>query len=289
MKKFTAVIIMIWSIIMNAQNYDFKFFNSDLKSVQYKDILDQALKSDMVFFGEIHNSVVAHRLQLQLARDLSEAKGEKLVMGAEMFETDNQIIIDEYLADFFDDSKFEADARLWPNYRSDYRPLLQLAKSKGHRFIATNIPRRYSSMVSRGGFDSLAKLSPKARSYVVDFPVLFDPEVTTYKTMIVGLQERVHGDIEPINLAKAQAIKDATMAQFILKNYQTGDLFYHINGSWHSYNKEGIIWYIERERNDLKILLVTVVEADNIRNLSDGYKGKADVIIAIPKDSPRSY
>ncbi len=289
MKKLTAAIIMIWSIMMTAQNYDFKFFDSDLKSVQYRDILDQALKSDMVFFGEVHNSVVAHRLQLQLARDLSEAKGEKLVMGAEMFEADNQLIIDEYLADFFDDPRFEADARLWPNYRTDYRPLLQLAKSKGHRFIATNIPRRYASMVSRGGFDSLAKISPLARTYIADFPVLFDPEVTTYKTMILGLGENVHGGIEPINLAKAQAIKDATMAKFILKNYNKGDLFYHINGSWHSYNKEGIIWYINLKRQDLKIFLVTVVEADNIRNIPDNYLGKADVIIAIPKDSPRSY
>lgn len=289
MKKFTAVIIMIWSMIMNAQNYDFKFFNSELKSIQYKELLDAALESDMVFFGEVHNSTVAHTLQLQLARDMSAAKGKKLVMGAEMFETDNQIIIDEYLAGYFDDSKFEADARIWPNYRKDYRPLLQLAKEKGLKFVATNIPRRYASMVSYGGFEALEKLSAQAKTYIADLPILFDAEVTGYKTMIMGLKEKVHGGIEPENLVKAQAVKDATMAQFILENYNKGNLFYHINGSYHTYNKEGIIWHINQQRKDLKIFLITVVEAESIWNLPDGYKGKADIIIAIPKDSPKSY
>lgn len=289
MKKITVTIIMIWSMIMNAQNYDFKLFNSELKSIRYDDLLESALKSDMVFFGEVHNSTVAHTLQLQLARDMSSAKGKKLVMGAEMFETDNQIIIDEYLAGFFDDSKFEADARIWPNYKKDYRPLLQLAKEKGLKFIATNIPRRYASMVSYGGFEALEKLSVQAKTYIADLPILFDPEITGYKTMIMGLKEQVHGGIEPENLVKAQAVKDATMSQFILKNYRKGDLFYHINGSYHTYNKEGIIWHINQKRENLKIFLITLVEADNIRSLPDGYKGKADVIIAIPKDSPKSY
>ncbi|MFO7810242.1 MAG: ChaN family lipoprotein [Candidatus Delongbacteria bacterium] len=289
MKKFTVTIIMIWSIMMNAQDNTFKIYDSQLEAVEFNTVLEKAKKSDMVFFGETHNSTVAHKIQLQLAIDLTEFAGERLVIGAEMFERDNQLIIDEYMADFFDDAKFEADARLWPNYRTDYRPLLKWAKENKIRFIATNAPRRYASMVSRDGFNALEKLSDEAKTYIADLPIKFDPQLTCYKTMMIGLKEKIHGNINPENLAKAQALKDATMAMSILQNYKKGDLFYHINGNYHTYNKEGIVWHIRQSEQDTEIFTISVIEADNIRKLPDGYKNKADVIIAIPKRSPRSY
>lgn len=270
----------------------YQIYNSDLKPVEYTELIKKAGSSDMVFFGETHNSMVAHTLELQLVKDLFITAGNKLVLGAEMFEADNQMIIDEYLAGFFDDSKLEADARLWPNYKTDYKPILQFAKDNKLKFIATNIPRRYASMVNYGGFQALDKLSNHAKSYIAKLPVKFDPEATCYKTMIKGMSEMGkmgHKQMDPVNLAKAQAIKDATMAQFILENYSKGNVFFHFNGSFHSYNKEGIVLYINYEKKDLKILNITIVEADDITKPEEGVKGKADFIIVLSKDSPKSY
>jgi uncharacterized iron-regulated protein len=277
---------------MNAQN-GYKIYNSSLKAAGYADIIKKASGSDMVFFGETHNSIVAHELELQIAKDLFAAKGDNLKIGAEMFETDNQLIIDEYLAGYFDDSKFEADARLWPNYKTDYKPILQYAKEKKLKFIATNIPRRYASMVNYGGFQALDKLSALAKSYIAKLPVKFDPEAVCYQTMIKGMSEMGKMghklQTDPVNLAKAQAIKDATMAQFILNNYKKGDVFFHFNGSYHSYNKEGIILYLNYERKDLKIVNIALVEAEDPSKPEPGFKGKADYLIVIPKNSPKSY
>jgi len=271
----------------------YQLYNSDLKPVEYTEMIKKAGSSDMVFFGESHNSAVAHTLELQLVKDLFTTAGGKLVLGAEMFEADNQMIIDEYFAGFFDDSKFEADARLWPNYKTDYKPILKFAKENRLKFIATNIPRRYASMVNYGGFQALDKLSVQAKSYIAKLPVKFDPEATCYKTMIKGMSEMGskmgHNKMDPVNLAKAQAIKDATMAQFILKNYSKGNVFFHFNGSFHSYNKEGIVLYINYEKKGLSVLNITVVEADDILKPENGAKGKADFIIVIPTDSPKSY
>ena len=284
--------ITIWSTAMFSQNA-YKIYDSSLKPAGYQDIIKQASSADMVFFGETHNSKVAHELELQISKDLYASKGNKLIIGAEMFETDNQVIIDEYLAGFFDDSKLEADARLWPNYKTDYKPILQFAKEKNLKFIATNIPRRYASMVNYGGFQALDKLSAQAKSFIAKLPVKFDPEAVCYKTMIKGMSEMGKmghkAQTDPVNLAKAQAIKDATMAQFVLKNYKKGDLFFHFNGSYHSYNKEGIILYLNYERKDLKIINVAIVEAEDILKPESGFKGKADYLIVIQKDSPKSY
>jgi len=294
--KFKAIILtlIIWSLNMTAQEKnEYQIYNSDLKPVEYSEIVKKAAASGMVFFGETHNSIVCHSLELQLAKDLFSSAGNKVVLGAEMFEADNQMIVDEYLAGYFDDSKFEADARLWPNYKTDYKPILQFAKEKKLKFIATNIPRRYASMVNYGGFQALDKLSKQAKSFIADLPVKFDPEATCYKTMIKGMSEMGnkmgHNKMDPVNLAKAQAIKDATMAQFILKNYTKGNIFYHFNGSFHSYNKEGIVLYINYARKDIKVMNITIAETDDISKPEEGFKGKADFIIVIPKNSPKSY
>ncbi len=276
---------------MFSQNGGFKLLDADLNDVSWKDMVTKAAAADVVFFGETHNSRIAHEMELQLAKDLYAAKGNKLKIGAEMFETDNQIIIDEYLSGYFDDSKFEADARLWPNYKTDYRPILQFARDKKLKFIATNIPRRYASMVNYGGFEALEKLSKQAKSYIADMPVKFDPELPGYKMMIqrMGGMGGGHAKIDPVNLAKAQAVKDATMAQFILRNMDKKGLFYHFNGSYHSYNYEGIMWYLKQLDRNLRMFSITVVDEDNFEQDRDSYKHKADVIIILPKDSPKSY
>lgn len=285
------ILLLIWSAAMFSQNGGFKLLDADLNDVSWKDMVTKAAAADVVFFGETHNSRIAHEMELQLAKDLYAAKGNKLKIGAEMFETDNQIIIDEYLSGYFDDSKFEADARLWPNYKTDYRPILQFARDKKLKFIATNIPRRYASMVNYGGFEALEKLSKQAKSYIADMPVKFDPELPGYKMMIqrMGGMGGGHAKIDPVNLAKAQAVKDATMAQFILRNMDKKGLFYHFNGSYHSYNYEGIMWYLKQLDRNLRMFSITVVDEDNFEQDRDSYKHKADVIIILPKDSPKSY
>ena len=47
----------------------------------------------MVLFGELHNNPISHWLQLELTEDLHAARGADLVLGAEMFEADNQLLL----------------------------------------------------------------------------------------------------------------------------------------------------------------------------------------------------
>ena len=125
-------------------------------------------KSDMVFFGEYHTNPISHWLQLEMSKSFYEIKGEKLFFGAEMFENGNQLVLDEYLEGLvcLRIKCYQKLPKLWGNYQTDYKPLLDFAKEKGLRFIATNIPTRYASMINKKGIEALKELSPEALSMI---------------------------------------------------------------------------------------------------------------------------
>jgi len=106
-------------------------------------MLKEAADADIVLFGELHDNPISHWLQLELTKDLYDLKKDKLVLGAEMFESDNQVILDEYLSGKILQSSFESEARLWSNYKTDYKPLVEFARINKLKFVASNIPRRY--------------------------------------------------------------------------------------------------------------------------------------------------
>jgi uncharacterized iron-regulated protein len=89
------------------------------------------------------------------------------------------------------------------------------------------------------------------------------------------------------NMARSQASKDATMAYFILKNKE-GQV-YHVNGSYHSQNGEGIIWYLKKSQPHIKIATIHVTEQSDIEKLDETEKKAADFIICVPKEMTKTY
>lgn len=264
----------------------YKIYNSEGKEQSWKAIMRSIPGADIVFFGELHDNPVSHWLELKVLEEIYQQRSGKLIIGAEMFESDQQLILDEYISGIIDAKRFEQGTHLWSNYTTDYRPLLEFARDSGLVFIATNLPRRYANLVSKNGFEILDSLSDAAKSLIVPLPVEYDPEVGSYKKMM-GMS-MVHGEGNK-NFPKAQALKDATMAHFILENLKEKYCFMHINGSFHSDFQDGIIWYIRNSGRELKILNLTTVLQDDIYRLEDGNFGRADFIIVVPSDMNRSY
>jgi uncharacterized iron-regulated protein len=286
-------ILLALLLSMSAFSQDkpaYKIFKSEGKKTDYADMIKELSKADIVFFGELHDDPIAHWLELEVTKSLYAEKGRNLILGAEMFESDNQLLVDEYLKGIYDASKFEAEVKLWKNYKTDYKPLIDLAKSDTLRFVATNIPRRYSSVVSKKGFEGLESLSPEAKKYIAPMPFPYDPEVKCYKDMLKmgGMGGDSTSHVSP-NFPKAQAVKDATMAHFILENWTKSKLFLHYNGSYHSSNFEGIIWYLKQSNPDLKIASIETVQQDNIESMEKENNNIATFVIAIPSSMTRTY
>ena len=263
----------------------YTLFDKDGKDVKYEKMLKQIEDADIVLFGESHDNPISHWLQLELTKDLFEIKKGNLVLGAEMFESDNQVILNEYLDSMITQSSFESEARLWPNYKTDYKPLVEFANKNRLKFIATNVPRRYASLVNKKGFEGLEELSNEAKSFLPPLPIDYDPELNCYKSMMEMPGMGPH--ITP-NFPKAQAIKDATMAYFILKNWSPEKTLLHYHGSYHSENFESIYWYLEKANPDLKIVTLTTVSQEDVADLQDENKGKADFTICVDEDMTRT-
>lgn len=265
-----------------SQKNPYTIYNSQGKKVSYKKMKKTLLKKDIVLFGEQHNNPISHWLQYEITSDLHETR--KLILGAEMFEADNQIFLSDYVNKNISYTELDSFARLWSNYKTDYAPLVDFAKEKQLQFIATNIPRRYANLVYRKGFNSLDSLSTKEKEWIAPLPIPFDSELPTYKKILVEMGD--HGSPE---LVKAQAMKDATMAYFILKNYKKGYLFLHYNGAYHSDYYEGILWYLKREKENLKYATISTVSQDTIDKLLKTNYGKADFIICVDSHMTKTY
>jgi len=282
----------IWILALTTMLFAFKndkpayqIFSQDGKEIKYSKMIKNLNEADIIMFGELHNNPICHWLQLEVTKDLYASKGNNLVMGAEMFEADNQLILNEYFSDFFEAKKFEADARLWPNYKTDYKPLIEFAKENNLPFIATNVPRRYASIVHKKGFEALEKLPQESKKYLPELPIPYNPDLPSYKEMMDMMKDMGHANP---NLPKAQAIKDATMAHFILENFKEGKQFIHYNGTYHSNNFEGIVWYLKQANPGLKIMTIASVEQANLDKLDVENNDLANFILAVDVDMTKT-
>ncbi|HSW67835.1 MAG TPA: ChaN family lipoprotein [Bacteroidales bacterium] len=268
----------------------YRLFDEKGKEVKYADMLQKAATADVVLFGEMHNNPICHWLQYELMRDIFESRQQYLAAGAEMFETDNQLLLDEYLSGLIRQRNFEAEAKLWPNYETDYKPLIEFAKENAIPFIATNVPRRYAAMVNTGGFEALDALQPEALRYIAPLPIAFDPELSQYRKMLEMMKGGMLGTHGGINTVKAQALKDATMAYFILKNLTEGKTFLHFNGTFHSDRFEGIMWYLLQARPELRVVTISSVESEHEDlKLTDDQMGSAHFILSIPATMTKTH
>jgi len=174
MKKYYSVLLICSAIVLTSFKSDkpaYHIFNKSGKVISYKKMIKELREADVVLFGEHHNNPIVHWLELEVTQSLFASKDKQLVMGAEMFERDNQLILDEYLKGLISRRKFEAECRLWSNYDTDYAPLIEFAKDSALHFVATNIPRRYAAIVHKQGIDQLNTLSAEAKQYIAPFPL----------------------------------------------------------------------------------------------------------------------
>ena len=266
------------------------FTGEKSKSVDFDKMMKGLKEADVVFFGEIHNNSICHWLQLQVLKSLGESTGKKVIVGVEMFEADDQIVIDEYMSGLIKEKHLKKEAKIWDNYATDYAPIVDFAKKNKLPFIATNIPRRYANIVARGGFEGLDRIADEARKYMAPLPIEVDYELPGYKEISGMLAGHMGKNNDGGNkMIDAQAIKDATMAHFISINWEENHVFYHLNGSFHTRNREGIVYFLKKLQPDLNVRTISIVEQESIISLLEENKEVADFVIAIPSDMTRTF
>ncbi|MFM9903008.1 MAG: ChaN family lipoprotein [Pyrinomonadaceae bacterium] len=258
--------------------------------------LDAVIKAlggvDVVFLGEQHDDSVAHALEFEIFQRAVDgyAPRRKVALSMEMFERDVQIVVNEYLNGQITEAQFLASSRPWGNYKTDYRPLVELAKEKRLPVIAANAPRRYVNMVSRGGRETLNGLTKDAKKWLAPLPYGEPSDVYGKKfKALMGPSPEAQMGID--NILASQSLWDATMsnsvANYLKKNKNA--LVVHLNGSFHTESRLGTAEHLLRYRKNAKVLVVTMRYEDDFKTFDKTKNtGIGDFVILTDTKQPRS-
>lgn len=287
MRKAVFLLLFVsMSAFAKAQDLEaYKLYTGKGKEVDFGKLTKTALQNQVVLFGELHNNPICHWLQLELTKAIAIEK--PISLGAEMFETDDQVVMNEYLAGLIKLDHLKKEAKVWPNFETDYLPLVDFAKAQKAPFIATNVPRRYASLVSKKGQEVLDSLSDDAKHMMPPLPFTVTPNDAGYQEMREMMGMHMQGNLE--NFIAAQAIKDYTMAANILANLPENGIFIHYNGSFHSQHYAGIYNYLKNADNNLKIMTIAVVEGDDLTEFSEDWQNLADFILVVPSTMTKTH
>lgn len=266
----------------------YALYDSEGREITFGELIDRLAPYDAVFVGEVHNCPITHWLELKIAQALYERHGKRLVMGAEMLESDTQLILDEYMQRLISPERFGAEARLWDNYETDYHPFVLFAKENHIPFVATNVPRRYANSVNNHGLGILDSLSEEAKRFIAPLPIPFEYDEEQSQATFGMMAMLGHGG-DTRRLAEAQAVKDATMGWFIARNLKKDGHFLHFNGNFHSDFHGGIIPYLERYRPGTRVATVASVRQPEIDRLGEEQEGRADFYICVPEEMTNTY
>lgn len=267
-------------------------YNDNGRAISFNEMMNGLARTDICLFGELHNDPISHWLKQVIVARLHDTKGDRLVIGAEMWERDNQLLLDELLKlELIDLDGYEQGSVLWQNYATDYRPILLFAREHEIPFVATNIPRRYARIVSQRGEEALDSLSNQAKSYMAPLPIHFNVQGKEYEhiaDMFKHIRQAPMSGSSLTNLVKAQAIKDATMAHFILENMDDGQYFFHFHGEFHSAFHSGIAYYLDHYRPGVRYKTISVIKQDDIMDFNSR-DSRADYNIVVPNNMGVTY
>lgn len=263
-KRSTAFIILLITFCADAfsQNASsYKIYQTATKKVISIDELTKALnKTDAVFFGEEHNDSISHVLVATILQKLNETHPKQVALSMEMFETDCQNVLNEYLGGLIREKNFVIDARTWPNYK-DYRPLVEYAKENHVPVIAANTPSRYTNMVSRMSLKSLNQLDKTGKSYLPPLPI--DTATGAYLTKFDAIMG-AHA-MSGMEIYQAQNLWDATMGWSVASFLKThlGFTVFHISGGFHSEEKLGAVAQLKKYHPQASIKNIAAYGSEN--------------------------
>lgn len=277
-----------------ASGPEYRIYDYDGQPVSGLEALAEALgEFDVVLVGEQHDDAGAHRFQHDLLRAL--AAGERPVtLGLEMFERDVQPVLDAYLAGSISEPEFLGASRPWPNYATDYRPLVEWAREQGWPVLATNVPRPLAAAVAQRGLDALQAVDDTTRSFAA--AQLQCPEDGYYRRFVEamshhpappGSEEAAEMEQMIPRLYEAQCLRDETMAESIVEAQRGGRFIVHVNGAFHSDHGEGIVPRLQRRRSRLPVAIISLIPAADVGDAAAvaEHQGIADFVV-LTRDDP---
>jgi len=290
MKTLSLALLLILPIFVNAQDLKQHYKIYDVKkqkSINLDDIVADMAKADVLFFGEEHNDSIGHYLEVTLFKKLATAYQNKVGLTLEMFHTDVQPVINEYLAGIITEKNFIKEGRAWNNYK-DYKPMVEFAKNEGIVVIGGNAAARYSNSVTKNGLEILSKLPTGSKQFLP--PNTVDTLTGRYYEKFIDLLGG-HG-MGAMKVYQTQNFWDATMAWSIAKfaKENKGKKIFQVNGRFHSDEKLGTYAQLQKYAPKLKALNIASFAAEDFENPNwEKYQNLGDYVIVTDPKVKKSF
>ncbi|MBS1529708.1 MAG: ChaN family lipoprotein [Bacteroidetes bacterium] len=287
MKLKLLVLILFPLFALGQQHYKI-YSTAAQKVVTIDDVAGGMNNADVLFFGEEHNDSTCHVLESALLEAIAQKYPGKTALSLEMFETDCQEVLDEYLDSMIREKNFVTEARAWHNYK-DYRPMIEYARSGKIPVIAANAPARYVNMVNRMGLSSLDKLDKTAKAWLPPLPI--DTATGAYYDKFVEIMSG-HSAMGGMQMFQAQNLWDATMSWSIAKfaKKHRGYKIFQVNGGFHSGEKLGAATQLKKYAPKLRVLNIACFSEENFDNPDwSKYSKDNDYIILTDPTVPKTY
>jgi len=226
-------------------------------------LLDAAATKEVVFLGETHLDETTHELELAIYEGLIERTQGKVVLALEMFERDDQAALDEYLAGKIEEAEFWKRTRVWGNYRTGYRRLIETAKRHGLPVVGSNAPASLRRKVGMGGRKALDALPPEERKLLPD--ELHDNTDAYWERVARAVRGHMMFRPSPeARVTSAQCLWDNTMGDSCVRALERypGHVVLHINGMFHTQFRDGTVHQMLLRRPDTNYTVIEAIAAD---------------------------
>ncbi|HEY0671034.1 MAG TPA: ChaN family lipoprotein [Longimicrobiales bacterium] len=283
----------------------YQVFTGSGTAASLDDVVRAMTVQQVVFIGETHDDPTGHMLEHELWKRAALAYGaaRPVALSLEFFERDVQATLDEYLAGRVSDSTFRANARPWPRYQTDYRPLIEFAKDQKLPVIAANAPRRFVTMVSRQGRAALDSLTAEEQALLAPLP--YGKASPAYRNQWIAMISRVmeqegkkcgvavtHADAPPGthqnmgNQLDSQVLWDATMAHSIARYLERNPnaLVLHMVGGFHVERGTGTPEQLQAYAPGTRALVVSLRPVADVQKFEGAPEGTwGDFVIQTEK------
>jgi uncharacterized iron-regulated protein len=290
MKRLFSIAVLLLPLFVSAQDMSKHYKVYDVKKqkiVSLDDIVTDLGNANVLFFGEEHNDSTGHYLEATLFKKIAEAYPSKAALTMEMFHTDVQPVINEYLKGIISEKNFIKEARAWNNYK-DYKPMIELAKLNNLDVIGGNAAARYSNAVTRSGLEILNQLPESSKQFIAPLPI--DTAVGRYNDKFT---ETLGGhSMGGMKVYQTQNFWDATMAWSIAKYAKSNSnkKIFQVNGRFHSDEKLGTLAKLKKYAPKLKILNISSFSAEDFAQPDwSKYKDLGDYIIVTDPTLKRTF
>ncbi|EMY6775541.1 TPA: ChaN family lipoprotein [Vibrio alginolyticus] len=251
--------------------YDYQLYTPSGEHIALSKLPIELQQADVILIGEWHTHAGVHRFQTDMLKQLT-SYDRSLALSMEQFTRDKQPVVDAYLRGEIGEQYLMKQANAWPNYESDYRPLVEFAKQKNLPVIAANAPKSIVRCIGRQGLDYINKLDDDQRMFIAQ---AINTGSSPYKEKFMASMH--HGKPEQTEKQfAAQVTWDETMAESIVSylDDNPGAQVVHVAGKFHTEQGLGTAASILSRNPSLKVVVIS--PTDNV--LSDNTDYQLEVL-----------